>query len=45
MGEPSELVSIPMFGGKSTGAFIPVGNSVATSFTGYAPGLKVLGRR
>jgi hypothetical protein len=45
MGSPSELVSIPVFGGKSTGEFIPVGNRVATGFAGYAPGLKILGRR
>lgn len=44
MGEPSELVSIPMLGGESTGAFVPVGNRVATGLAGYATGLKIFGR-
>jgi hypothetical protein len=34
-----------MFGGKSTGAFVPVWNRVATSLAGDTPGLKVFGRR
>jgi hypothetical protein len=43
-GEPSELVSIPMLGGKSTGAFVLVGNRVATSLAGNATCLEIFGR-
>ena len=44
MGEPPELVSIPMFGGENAGAFVLVGNRVATSLAGDASGLKIFGR-
>jgi hypothetical protein len=43
VGEPSKLVSIPMLSGKGTGAFVLVGNRVATSLAGNATGLKIFG--
>jgi hypothetical protein len=36
-------MSIPMLGGKSTGAFVLVGNRVATSLAGDATSLKIFG--
>lgn len=45
VGEPSELVSVPMFGGEEPGMFIPVGNGLATGLACDTTGFKVLGGR
>ena len=44
-GGPFELVGVPMLGGKGTGAFVPIGNRLATGLACDAPGFEILGRR
>jgi hypothetical protein len=41
---PFEFVGIPMLGGEGTGAFVPVGNRLATGLACDASGLEILGR-
>lgn len=45
MGEPFELVGVPMLGSERTGTFVPVGNRLAASLACDASSLEIFGRR
>ena len=43
MGEPSKLVRIPVLGGESSRALVPVGDGLSAILAGDTPRLKVFG--